>query len=257
MPDYKTVNRLPERDWQALVVRQTVFASDANTVTEGEWERLCGIPPERREIRPRSGELVEEGIWADTVLQLVVSPGRIEWRILATPQEDSGNLSSVESITDILEKFVPLIRRWLSSTTITVQRIAFGCVLVHPVVSLEAGYQQLQPYLPNVTLSPNTIRDFLYQINRRRPSKGGLDKMEINRLSKWYMSSWVGLSLGGGNARALHPLSAVTTRDACGLELDINTLLEYPGNLPSEQLVPLFEECVSLGRELIAQGDIP
>jgi hypothetical protein len=44
---------------------------------------------------------------------------------------------------------------------------------------------------------------------------------------------------------------------ACRLELDINTLPEFQGELERAQLSSLFHELVDLAVEIANQGDIP
>jgi hypothetical protein len=44
---------------------------------------------------------------------------------------------------------------------------------------------------------------------------------------------------------------------ACRIELDINTVPDFPGELDREILQPIFGDLVDLGQEIVREGDIP
>lgn len=108
-----------------------------------------------------------------------------------------------------------------------------------------------QPYIP---FADDNIRDFGYQINRRRPTKTGIPGLDINRLSKWSVVQaqprWFNLQPGEGSIE-------VPEYDACRLELDMNTAAELKGDLTREQLTALFQELAELGKEIVEKGDVP
>ena len=134
-------------------------------------------------------------------------------------------------------------------------RLAFGAVLLQPIKSHQDAYKQLGHYLPSITLDPEGSSDFLYQINRRRDSTTGVAGLKINRLSKWAMVNFMTMRFSSSPELMLyHPSTATTS--FVQLELDINTVPDFQGELEREQLPSVFSELVQLGCEIASQGDI-
>jgi hypothetical protein len=101
--------------------------------------------------------------------------------------------------------------------------------------------------------------DFLYRINRPRPSTSLGDGTAINRLATWAVIHVVELrvAVSGGGAGA----EAVSRQGepfiACRLELDINTAAARSGTLPRESLDALLAELGNLAVEIAVEGDKP
>ena len=146
------------------------------------------------------------------------------------------------------------MKKWLAIAP-EIKRLAFGAVLLIPVSNRDEGYTTLSRYLP----FPLDLeaRNFTYQINRRRDSRLGLPGLEINRLSKWSC-----LERRMTQLQFVIGESAIASEDspsnfAMRLEVDINTVPEYPKSLESGNLTGLFSEFIELGAEIAEKGDIP
>ena len=108
----------------------------------------------------------------------------------------------------------------------------------------------LRGYLPAVEISVDSS-DFLYQINRRRPSRV-VDGITLNRLSKWSVQKAQGVTVLGDGTVERQPIEF-----SCRTELDINSAPEHTDELPKACLQDLFIECVELADELAVRGDVP
>jgi hypothetical protein len=258
MPQQNIVDRRPLEAWQAEILRLTAFPSPAAQLGEPTWWRdLIGEHPETRISRPRRGGQQEEGRFEGRKLVLRVEPTRIDW-LLAPIDDQAREVEGVPTtgpFPESLQIFLQLILRWFELETCPpVQRLAFGAILLLPVENPQAGYRQISTYLP-LQLDPEGSSDFSYQINRPRDSTSGISSLKINRLAKWsVLSLTMGeLSLGPTSV----DYSARQIHHVCRLELDINTALDFRGELSREQLPQIFQELVNLGQEIVREGDIP
>lgn len=251
--------RLSLTAWQVETLRLTAFPSPAAQVTEPTWwTDLVGEPPETRILHPRKGGWQEKGPFKGGKLVLRVQPNRIDW--LFTPVNDQEqeveSFPTIGSFPESLDVFLPLMVRWFDLETCPpVQRLAFGAVLLQPVEDRQAGYRQISPYLPSVQLDPEGSSDFSYRINRPRDSSSGIIGLRINRLSRWSVATWRAAEFSVGPA--LVGYFPGEEHYACRLELDINTVPDFQGELHREQLPQIFEELVDVGKEIATEGDIP
>lgn len=243
--------------WQAQLLRLTAFPGPSVELTDNEWwSEVVGEPPDSKTFQPKEKSWQEEGIVGESRLILNVQPTtRIDW--VSTVQEDQslevGTLSTLGALPDAVNSFSEMIQRWFSLDSCpTVIRLAFGAVLVQAVESRQEGYHLLsQHYLP-FNIDNEGASDFLYQINRPRESKS-LPRLGINRLSKW--SVGVMRQLRFTMPPSLE--SDVWSHYHCRLELDINTVPNPEVELAKEQLPGIFEELVTFGLEIAAEGEIP
>jgi hypothetical protein len=148
----------------------------------------------------------------------------------------------------VLKPFQELMSRWLTDCP-PLQRLAFGAALYLPVKDRREAYDRLESLLHVGLKYSEDEGDFVYQYNRRRVSQSA-PQVKINRLSKW---TWVPL----GEVSAKDGVLVLPPESACLLELDINTAPEFPGVLPQDRYVPLFQEMIDLAVEIAARGDVP
>jgi hypothetical protein len=164
-------------------------------------------------------------------------------------QESEGFLT-ISPLHDAIGVFAPLMNRWFELETCpTVQRLAFGGVMLQPVQDRQTGYQQLSQYLPSVQIDIANSSDFLYGINRKRDSRV-IPGLGINRLSRWSMLAQQNISM------QIPPILGPLYH-ACQLEMDINTAPEFQREFEQGQLMPIFQELVDLAIEIAIHGDIP
>ena len=99
------------------------------------------------------------------------------------------------------------------------------------------------------------MRDFLYQVNRRRASKT-VSGVDVNRLSKWSVASISQMTLQIQPdpttllSKVGEPISAVR------LELDINNVPTPDWSFSGESAMQLFDELVELGPEISESGEV-
>ncbi len=244
-------------DWRAESLRLTAFLRrPEDKLDVGSWQEFLGSEPKSSESRPREGLVLEGGSCGQGWLTLEGSPIRVDWRLGINP-EDRGTSPEIPSLGDfesVQGQFGVLMKRWLKKSP-PLNRLAFGAILNLPVENLTEGYRLLGNYLPKVEIDPERSRDLFYQINRRRPSRSGIEGVEINRLTKWSVSQLraglMDLSPGHGQfMETAEPLFA------CRLELDINTAPEFKSSLKKSRFSKLFDELVELGMEIARNGDI-
>lgn len=239
-------------DWQAESVRATAFPSPGSGPHDNStwWETIVGEPPENRISQPKVGVLQEQGHFSNGMLTLISQPSRIDWLFTQTnPSETSWSLEECVGI------FQPVIERWLISAP-GVQRLAFGAVLRLPVDDRKQGYEALSGFLHNVKLDPEGSSEFLFQINRPRKSET-IEGLSINRLSKWSVALLHQATYSVQPPQAA-PFELMSHEESafCRLELDVNTMPDVDGELSAEILAQIFDELVTLGKEIASKGDI-
>lgn len=245
--------RQPLSAWQTEHVRFTVFSKPpaAPGGVAGVWSDVTGEEPEERTEQTKIRVLREQGGFRGGTLVTDSRPDRVDIVHAAAPDPTS-NLPALGPVDAVLVPFRDLCVKWLESHVQGVHRVAFGVVALLPVDNRESGYAQLAPYLPFEV--DTGARDFLYQINRRRPSSA-CPGAEINRLSKWSVAQWQTSGFGlvpGGVAYALGEPTF-----ACRLELDTNSAPEKSDAITAQCLPGLLGELARFAQEIIEKGDVP
>jgi hypothetical protein len=235
--------------WHAEVLRVTGFPSPSASIKSQNWwsEVAKGLPDSRQE-QPKRGVVREEGDFEDVRLILETQPTRIDWYLVKPPDAEVPTFDFTTA-----SRFDDAIRRWLHVAPPLI-RLAFGAVLIFPVISREEGYLKLSKFLPGIKLDPEGSSDFSYQINRpRKISLGENLDIKINRLSKWS----VAMKEIRHFTPSLEQFVAASREHLCRLELDISTPQDFKGNLPQLDLDQILVTLIELGREIAREGDIP
>lgn len=249
---------LPIDKWQVDTLRLTLFASTNIGLEEPTWWRdVFEKEPLEKKTRPVDGTHQQIGDHEGRIFILSIRNQRIDW--ICAP--DIGKIKrkdailSIGAVSTVLDLFIPPILRWFELETCpAAKRLAFGAMLFYAVADQEVGNRLFSDYLPHVKLDDDNIRDFGYQINRRRQTTTGIPGLNINRLAKWSMIQ------AQPRLIELSPDDvsiAVLEQDACRLELDMNTSAEFKGNITREQLPALFQELAELGKQIVEEGDVP
>ena len=239
--------------WQAESLRLTVFpVPESDHSVQSWWTELLDGPPEQIVTKPRSGETRLQGTTDNLLLQLRAEPMRITLGCSAKPSSSPPiGEHTLGPYNEAWGEFSTLVAAGVSLGTFPgIERLAFGAVLCRPAKTLQSGYRILERYLPNVTIDDGSS-DFLYQINRRRPSRV-IDGLQVNRLSKWSIALVQDMMLRGDGA-----VLKMATALSCRSELDINTDPSNKGELPRDRLQDLFAECVAFADEIATNGDVP
>jgi hypothetical protein len=243
-----TPNGFELAPWRVGDLRLTAFPSLVAPLqghSEKSWEDLLGKRPDVS--RKSESEVEESGPFvAGAVLSYQRSSRVIQWMVARPP--DSGKLQTLLMDPQVLVPFKELMCRWLGDGP-PLLRLAFGAALYLPVKDRPEAYRRLEEFLHLGLKYSDEEGDFVYQYNRRRPSRS-VPEVKVNRLSKW---TWVPL----GEVRAEDGVLVFPEESACLLEVDVNTVPEFSGILPHDRYVPLFEELVSLAVEIAARGDVP
>jgi len=242
-------------DWQVETLRITVFPTDMNAVSASKlWDSVMDQEPDAihfqkdvidtREVKYGNGRMV-----------LAKQTDRIDWHYLSIQNNtDVVQLPIIGTLEEELNNFTDLANAWFGSADlISMYRLAFGAVLLRPVNTVEDGNLSLEGILSNMNL--DGVRDFNYQVNRRRRSKVD-PEIEVNRLSKWNVYSGKLVTVAVNPAQGQQVSSTSDPRIASRLELDINTFPERTQPLPQEKLFAIFNELVDWGLEISEKGDI-
>lgn len=235
--------------WQVESLRITTFlVSPVDIENITWWEDTVNSKPETDHINRKVGQRFQNGSYSNGVMNLSISPQRVDWSLIPVVAPDSifPRLGEVE---DKLPEFVGLIQSWIANCQ-GINRLALGVVALADRDNHEACYQYLNELLPEVQVNENTY-DFLYQINRPRfINVSGIENIKINRLSKWN-------SLKGGRAQ-----SDKNEQDqdqkfyVARLELDVNSDADQKSALPNESIPELINSFSDFAKEIIANGDI-
>lgn len=173
--------------WLVQQLRFSAFVpSPSPNLLSTVWPLLSNDSPESDESRPREGFRRMAAPEADSVLEAATLPGRFD---IVKSQAASAEIQPIIHFGDAfpqLDAFAERIRSMLNGLgqEINIHRLALGVVLVRPVASREAAYEELGKLL-SLELNPATSRDFLYQINHPETFAHGSGSIELNRLSRW------------------------------------------------------------------------
>lgn len=244
-------------------LRVTLFHSGEVVIDPtGTWERVVGAKPDSCRSNPKTGQLVEIGTYGDSQLELVFasepSEGRLEWHLRAPDLFESQHASFDETPRVLLQ----LMDKYIQTLSIQfVQRAALGVSVLRGVENLSQGYSEISKYLP-FQVDYADCSDFLYQINRKRPSKVLLGT-EVNRLMKWSVVVMgrrilrlTGSRLAETMVRDALIVKPVDDQVALNLELDINTATNEDSSLDVGKLSGLLKEFAEFAREIVAKGDV-
>jgi hypothetical protein len=247
--------------WQAESLRLTAFPAGIATPQQlaawKGWDATLGSPPANSASRERGQQILEDGEFGGGWLSLARQTVRVDWvlQAKAMPDQSTETFPSVGAFIEVLPPFRDAMARWLAGAP-PLNRLAFGAVLNLPVDSRETGYRIISPLLP-LRLDVANSRDFLYQINRPRlSSTAGVERLEINRLSRWMVSLLARANLRISDAQVqVFGKEAVTS--ACRVELDINSSGERLEALPGGAYDGLLRELVDMASEIASKGDVP
>jgi hypothetical protein len=244
----------PASEWQATSLRLTAFLLTPPELAKVDWwERLVGSSSESRTVRPGAGQLVEQGTWEKHVLQLQIQLARVDWVLSPVDEPGSSAFSYLGGLKDSVGEFRDLMSKWLEFAP-EMNRLALGAQLVIPTGNRVEAMQHIARMLPYVNISWDVIRDFIFRVNRPRPSAAWRGVGELNRLGTWQAVSRKKM------VAALLPesqsLTPVVEDFAAFLELDVNTApLEGNKEIPRDLSGKLLDEFISNAVEIAERGD--
>lgn len=249
---------IPIDNWQGELIRFTAFTFQGSSWQENNWwKELLKENPDSRAFIPKQEIQKESGQYKTGIVTIQSHPLRTD--IIFQPNVAERKIEQSQVLNDLsyvksLNTFIPIMNDWLKlESSPTTRRIAIASQVLFPVNERREGYNYVLKYLPNLNLDLENASDFVYQINRRRKSTSGIDKLEINRLVKFSVLKRVRYEIGGHTKGA--PITG-PFKYFFNIELDINTADEFEGSFSKDKTLALVEELVQLGNEIIEKGDI-
>ena len=212
--------------------------------TESTGVKITSMPLPVRE---------EEGLVGDLILLLKVELTRVDWILSSSNKQGMGEFPNLGDADQAFDAFLGVSNKWFESEQLPkIKRLAFGSRFQREVDARSNGYDELDNYLHFNDLDTKNSSDFLYQINRPRQSKI-IKERYINRISKWHV---VNAKLLAMDTSGTYQGSIASDIYATTLDLDLSLDADNNSELPKNKLTKLFEELITLGKEIGEEGDI-
>jgi len=246
--------------WVFETLRYTSFIVDFNEPAglQEWWKNTTKLP--NQEYTRKINGYTEKGLIENNELLMQWQPGRIDWLINSpsnNPESNSpiNNIFNIGSIESAIAEYKTLINNWLKLPECPLsKRIALGGIALLQVNDRETGYVLLNKLLNNnVTLDVHNVSDFIYQINRIRPSTS-TPELSINRLVKWMVAQLTlfNIRIGIDNSKMINSNNGLYY---VRVEFDLNTNNTYNGKLDGEKQSILLNELIDVLRDVIYNGD--
>ena len=242
-------------EWDAQVLRLTVFLTSPYSEAPSLWQNLAGSSPESDETRPRETFRRQTGAWQDGVLEVQITDPRID--ILATPLPSAGAPPAFafgEFATQV-GFFRDAIRPWLASAPLDCVRIAFGAVLVQKHPDRDSSYRRLAALVPSVKFNAATSREVFYRVNRPVPSRH--IPSELNRMTSWSSVRTITAFVLDPSAAAGLNTFAGNEQNYARIECDNSTSADNKALFTPEVRVGIFDELVDLAIGNAKSGEQP
>ncbi len=232
--------------WLVQAYRMTAFPIPLDNLDNlYKWKDIAGEAPEKCSSQPRIKSIEESGEFENGILVLKTIHNRIDclYSSILKPDIIPDIIPNIGFFSETLDTFKKVVNKWLESSP-HLARFAFSVHLLNPAESHQDAYLMLDNFLHSVKVEPNSS-DFSYTINRKRPSNI-VQNLMINRFCQW---------------RAIRQYLKINeleleSKYACSLDIDINTIAEFEGELKTEELIPLFNEVTDMAIEISKNGDI-
>jgi hypothetical protein len=265
----KDIDDIKVRAWRVQQLRAIVFPDANHCEREQGWvESVFKSSNEMESHRRKSLRTDTLAIGDDQQVTLAIAPNKIVWSldpvsIFDTP-EDAMDREKWElgGIEEFVGDFGNKIEKWLVQSCPPIKRLAFAATLIKWTPTLEDAHTEIGTLISSLHITPN-MSDMMFRINRPRPSKSGVEGLQINRLSIWTSATAkfapLGIEPGGGQQKIVAPEwkdISVPEFYGCRLQIDINTVPEFDGFIPPGRLPAIWKELVELGIEVTEKGDI-
>jgi hypothetical protein len=246
-------------DWQVEKLRLSAFlVAPIVPVEERFWERLLGTLPDEQRSQPHQQLAIEEGPFLSGRLKVQARSDRCDWILSYDPKNSSEEPPTFGPYSAVGGRFRKLMLKWLGDCP-TLNRVAFGAILLLPADSLSDAFRRLEDFLPAVKIDPERTQDLSYRINRPRHSRHKDVNLNINRLSTWTALQMLGtvVEVPAGVRGPVTVKQTLPPQNLCRLELDINTIAEHTQEIEKCFLADIFGELVDYANELAVKGDVP
>lgn len=242
-------------DWNIHHLRLTAFLMSPVDVSNISWWEDT-IDTESTGVKITSKPLPireEEGLVGDLILLLKVELTRVDWILSSSNKQGMDEFPKLGDTDQAFDAFLGVSNKWFENKQLPkIKRLAFGSRFQREVEARSNGYDELDNYLHFNDLDTKNSSEFLYQINRPRQSKI-IKERYINRLSKWHV---VNAKIMAMDTSGTLQASIAADIYATTLDLDLSSDAENNSELPKNKLSKLFEELITLGKEIGEEGDI-
>lgn len=246
---------MPDFQWEVASLRLTIFPAEPIAESDAErwWTQVFHQKPDRLTAEPREDTSTRVGEFevlpgVPSALTLRVSPNRTDW-LLQPVEKWEDATPTLGDWSGPTAWFLETLRGWLAEASPAL-RLAFGLVLVAPAANLVESTARVAS-LVAVKVDPATTSDFVFRINRKRPSRV-LSEVTVNRLVAWSSMTVRAMNVHLPTGTSTETDLGVVTR----LDLDINTA-PTTAPLKPETLPDLLQELHDYAIELATEGDQP
>lgn len=239
--------------WEAGGIRFVLFLTTPLAEVPPIWQMITGGLPEVDEHRPRDASRRIAGPFGDHVLEVTISPVRIDIAVVPFVhlQPTGGIIATAGLFEPALDAISAPVLSMLEAHTLgAFNRLAFNASLFCPTTSNEESYATLSTICKSANVEIN-MRDFLFRVNWRKNSKIG-DVDYYNRLTSFsalFVKAETGSPVFG------HQPVPETNHYAV-MELDINTSGERVAPLENSLIVPIFRELMAMAHENLSFGEV-
>jgi hypothetical protein len=237
-------------DWQLSNARLTAFVTPETVVPATLWRDMLGEEPETSSLQRATATRIETGSLGEGTLKLQIQPMRVDWlhEPLITQQ---GGAPTFGRFPASVEPFLDFVRRWAATDSFpATSRLALGFTLLSATPDRATGYRELSELIDGVPTPDAT--DFQYQVNRPRPSRTGIEGLQINRLSRWSVAAQGILAVHIGVGRP-HPI-LTPLQYHLHLDLDINTNADFQEIIPQDRVPDLINDLFAGASEVSERG---
>ncbi|NUM37265.1 MAG: hypothetical protein HUU50_22200 [Candidatus Brocadiae bacterium] len=265
-------------EWYSEELRITAFlCKEQNIEIRKWWTSFVKNLPIVEAILRNQNIYQLEGLYGNKklILRATLSLDRIDWLLVNADElilDSKKNIKSIEEIPEKLSleyekthfprmpKFneeqialIDLIKKWTNLDTFpSCYRLALGANLFFPVKTRQEGYIILAQLLPNVKIDIENSENFLYQINRPKPSNT-CRSLKINKISRWIVATHSAVAINVENNMITQ--NAENPIFSCSLNLDISTSQENRDEISKEYIPSIYEEMLGIAKEVALEGD--
>jgi len=241
-------------DWLVKQARLTIFIQNFDLIAlEKWWSAIIGEQPANITSQPMNRTYKVFGNLDNNIFAINQAGNKIDL-ILQNSQIRANGPEPMGSYDEAMISLGRIVKQWVKVKGLpSITRLALGCNLLIEIPSVEEGYDRLRDHLPNLHLDAEESKDFVYQVNRPTPSKTPIDKLIINRLSKWSLSELQLVAFAAAPDGV--NIGSKEYQYVCQLDLDINTSITFNRVIPKSRIQDLFNEFSQMGREIEEKGD--
>ena len=233
--------------WRVEAIRFSFFyAEPQDGRSKGWWKSITDVDAEVIQNRQQIAEYSESGSYGDGHLELKVVFNRIDW-ILSYPFAGMPEADQVVQYAKVAGDLCAKLERWVGDAPGGIIRVAFGAVLLLPVVSPVEGNKILADYLPSFKFDVNNVTDFFIQLNRP-VSSHVVDGLLINDLIK--LGAIAGQFMQIGNSG----MPSMTLNHMVRAEFDINTAADRAEPIPQSSVSLLFGAMLERSLQILREG---